>query len=292
MKKKKLRGYTGAVSGTVILLLLALLLPSIIFGFKDRRQLMVIQVEEGNGVSLSEIDTAYENELDKRLEKLLGMGREEIHVTAIAVDEREEEKLYTLLERVRKEEWMLLLRGVWFDLLGVDLDQAFSHLEEYKKYIVYSSDYQEGIALMLWYVEMKIEESGTRVQLLLDTQTDTLYYMAVTIGDKEGWKEYSQKGNRSISSSSYSSSYTELENRIFSDGFLAFFAEYYEDQRLQLNKAVIENHAGQESWRYPLSYGELVTDFLWGISYEDEAGPDMFIGIELIGSLIPEMLQN
>lgn len=290
MKKKRTNGYGLLIGGMALVVLLALFLPTVIFKVQDRYRLAATEIEEGNSFSLSGINADYEMQLEERMGKLLAMDGSSLKVTPIGNGEKEERELKELVDRLRNQEWLHIANGVAGLLTKVDIEETLSAVQSDKKYIVYGKkyivygdDYQDGIALILWYIDMYVGKTDTRIRLLADSETESIYYARISC---EGKIREKYKGVTAHIDSIYGIK-EELGGYI-----LDFYCKYYEDQKKDLEKVVTNGNTQLYSMRYPLSYGELGTDFIFEIGRDEEGNWDFSVGVELIGSLISEMLQN
>lgn len=62
-------------------------------------------------------------------------------------------------------------------------------VQDCKKYLVHGRDYQDGVALMMWYLDLYVESVDMRLRILVDTETDTIYYAKVTDGINKKMEE-------------------------------------------------------------------------------------------------------
>lgn len=250
-----------------------------------------MEVEERSSIDVSRINADYEKQMYERMSNLAVLDLETATVAAIDYEAKDDEEINGVLEDVFTGEWISRFNEITCGVYGDVLINAFLEIADCKKYIVYGEDYQDGVALMMWYFDIYMEECSARVRLLVDSETEDVYYIKVNFfEDQSVYKEYTN----------VSANYVELYD-LFEENVLAciwYYSDYYESNWQQNSSAKEEWYSNvkmdvtQLDGSYALPYGKNSLDFQF-ISTAGEAWkPDTEMGIALIGELIPEMMQN
>jgi len=244
------------------------------------------------------LDLSYEQNINARLSHFLNM--QEVMVTPIEYDFTDDSKLREVMEKVLKQGWF----GVPYDMsmvttyvLTVEFWESFpSAVQDCKKYLVHGQDYQDGVALMMWYLDLYLEPVDTRVRILTDTETNTIYYIKITEGVTKENDEYKVDKNR-------------IERLYYWADSVPYYFEYY-NSYYEADEASLDSEYGTYDdnvpWfiesetdgkeccevTFPLYYGELSTDFQIRAELGRGIYPNLTMGIPLIGEKIPEMMQD
>lgn len=300
--KRNMKTYGMCIGGVVLLIIAALLLPQIVFAVQDRYQITSTQVEKRNSLDVSQLNSVYEKEMNERMSNFAALSLQDITVTAI--DYNMEDDL-EVIEAILEQRWIEQLHYMTDYIFFETFQNALTvNLENCKKYIVYGNDYQEGVALMLWYIEMYVMDGEMKIRFLVDSETDSIYYLKITACDEQTDEIYYES---SKATAAYGESYDEslylLAESVSQS--IGYYGEYYEtglDQQLETDSVSgyyasdwytdVKVDSNQCIVTYPLFYGELSLDFLFEVTYGDNMNPDISMGIPAIGNLIPEMIQD
>lgn len=289
--KKNMKIYGICIGVMSLLVAVALLLPQIVFTIQDRHQMTRIKAERRNSLNISQMNSIYEKQMYARMNKVAAMDRETINITSVDYDIKEEAEIQVMLERISNQEWIDVLNEIIFYPIGEEFGKAEKDVKESKKYIVYGSDYQEGVVLMMWYFDIRLIETNIRVRILVDSETDSIYYIKITTDDELIDKKYDKDNEASTSNAM---DVTELLYAMAYQMpyYMDFYYTYYEAEVLFDNAAKVENSEQQCMVECPFLYGELSLDFQILVSYENGMSPNISIGITNIENLIPEMIQD
>lgn len=284
--KKNMKTYGICIGGMLLLVAVALLLPQIVFTIQDRHRMISTEVEIRNSLTVSQVNSIYEKQMCNRMSKLAAMDLETANITAIDYDIREEAQIEVLLERIFNQEWMEALNDMTLYSFGEMFEIGYKDVKKCKKYIVYGNDYQEGVALMMWYFDLYMTEIHTRIRILVDSETDSIYYIKITASD-----EQIDKGNIAYDTTigRHELLHAMTEQILF---YIDFYCTYYEGEKLEHLAEINVVEQQCTIIKYPFSFGEISLDFLVQAVYGSGKNPDISIGISNIANLIPEMIQD
>lgn len=282
----------------------ALALPQIIFSIQDKLRMEHIDAKARGNLDVLRLDLSYEQNINGRLSHFLNM--QEVIVTPIEYDFMDDSKLREVREKVLKQGWF----GVPYDMsmvttyvLTTDFEENFPALvQECKKYLVHGRDYQDGVALMMWYLDLYLEPVDTRVRILTDTETNTIYYVKITEEVTKRGEEYNVSGNQKVDKNRIERLYYWADSV---PNYFEYYYSYYEADEAALHSEYgtyddnmpwfIENETDGKEYcevTFPLYYGELCTDFQIRADLGSGIYPNLTMGIPLIGEKIPEMMQD
>lgn len=297
MGKKNMKIYAVSIVGILCLVILALFLPQIVFGIQDRYRMSNTEVEKRSGIDVSSINTDYELNMNARMSNFSQIDLESLVVTAIDYDGKENEEISDLLGKVFANEWVERLNDITYYLFQRELKPTFIDLKDYKKYIVYGKDYQDGVALLMWYLDFYLEEPAARVRVLVDSETESIYYIKIT-ADKEQYEK--QKGNVATDGIADSGELYSLFAESVTK-YMGYYIDYYESDT---DKAKYSGKNG-DYWytdmklddencifKCAFPYGATTLEFQFSATGGEGSRPNIEMGISVIGDLIPEMMQN
>lgn len=330
-KKRKgtVKSYCLSALGMALLLAVALLLPRLVFETQDNYRMNSTRLEKRDTLDIAYINSEYEKSMYERMHYLAGMEKEDIAVSAIRYDGKDEADRKNELQEILSQEWVFRLMEATAYFYGefYEFPQNLT-IRECRKYVVYGNERQnqDRIALMLWYYDLGIMgDADSRIQLLVDSETDSIYYIKLTSGN--GFPAAVQSDAATEADFSKDLILQEFQRQL---GYhLFFYNEYYEADIDELEKELLEkgvvvvdlpekeggnrqesgqqegdrqgsDQQGNEQWGNDrqgrvvrlLPYGELSLNFLFQADYGTGEKPDIFMGIAEIGNLIPEMMQN
>lgn len=288
MRKKNMKIYVASIIGMFCLVILALFLPQIVFGIQDRYQMNNTKVEQRSSINISQINADYELEMYERMSNLLLLDLEKVTVAAIDYDRKDDEELNALLERTLYGEWIDILNNITIYFFNDALTKAFIEVQDCKKYIVYGKDYQDGVALMMWYFDLYMKEADSRIRLLVDSETDSIYYIKIT--------SYSGQNGKASETTNAVTGYTTDKGTWFSTFVeillmhMAYYSDYYKaDDYWYIDSQWDDTNS---MCKYSFAYGETTLEFQFSATDGEGIKPDIEMGITSIGNLIPEMMQN
>lgn len=169
--------YGVSFGGLTLLVMLAFFGPQLVFAVQDQYQGERAWQGVRNSLDMETMSQTYE-ELRERLAMLADIeGDAQINVAGTEYEVNSE--FYAVLDNVMGTDSIYTLESL-AGLPGVDaLEKRAYTVNQWKKYIVYSDDYQKGttdILLSAWYAELETDE-GIRMDLLVDTVNYELYYI-------------------------------------------------------------------------------------------------------------------
>lgn len=302
MSRKNVKIYGICIAGMLLLVILAMLLPQIVWEVQDRFRINSVELQQRSSIDVSQVNSDYERQMYSRMSNLTELDIETATVAAIDYDKKDDEEMNAVLARVFTSEWIERFNETTYCIYQDALIRAFIEISDCKKYIVYGEDYQDGVALMMWFFDINMKEYDTRVRLLVDSETDTIYYIKITNYDEETKKNYYEVENYSKDNSMQVENYSK-DNRMLFGMFeknvltcLGYYSDYYEsnwhsdDWDYWYTQVRLDDT--QLNGKYVLPYGKKQLEFQFIATAGECMNPDVEMGITLIGELIPEMMQN
>lgn len=310
MKKKIFGTYILTVSALLVVIALAIFLPQIIFYVQDSYQVNQVDVINRDVYDIMEMQTAYSADITTRLKKLAEVGYG--NVTVSLVDKTIEfDEFYSILSEVRHSEYMDRLIGLSPDTFGDSMKElSAENLEECNRYIVYGPDYADGVILMFWYMKIFVPSISSYMELIIDSETHTIYYISV---DSVDGVAFVADENGSIEGHNVVEAPTETIEEVFiyntaqseviaiiAEGVPGEFASYYrmyygagtdamsyaEDVRLIADNSVLSENA--YTLAVPIEYDGISISLFFRFCAEAGfgQGPDISIGIPVIRHLV------
>lgn len=295
-----------------LLVAVAMFLPQIIFSIQDAYEMNHTQVQVRSNLDITQLNLTYEKDLNSRIRNFLYLKNK----TATVID-------YDASENSEVQELVLsIFHEQWFEPLGYNFQVIYEYINEIhyeknldsmisdcKKYLIHGADYQDGVALVMWYMDLDLSPLDIRIRLLVDAETNTIYYMRVTSAanqEKENTAYSGEKNQEEIlyfmlnvinSCYEFFYSYYEADDVGFDIEGIDV-AEYYmdstnataKDERVWFIDSMIQENQCEVSFYLP--YGELATDFLFHAEYNNGVYADVTMGLPIIGEMIPEMIQD
>lgn len=283
--------------GMGLLIMISLFLPQILFAIQDAYRMKNTETQARSKLDVVEWNAAYEKQLSTRLTNLLNM--QDRTITAIEYEFLLESEQGELLSEIFYEEWfgvlynhVVMTNYVYTD----DFDVALSFMvQDCKKYLVHGKDYQDGVALMMWYFDLYLTPVDTRIQILVDAETDTLYYVKITAEEGKDYLKENKFDKQRMEQLYYCAESIPYYFSFYYDYYEADAAVLYSDYGTYDEIPWFVERKIEDSYCevvFPLYYGELNTEFWFRAELGKGAYPDLIIGLPIIGELIPEMLQN
>lgn len=280
--------YSVCIIAMILLVIAALFLPQIIFSIQDKYRMMNTEAKTRNSLDIAQLDLDYEQQLNERLNNFFGMS----DTTVTAIDyEFEDSEWENLVESIFYQEWFIVLinNSLVTDYIYAAQfwDMYTVNIQDSKKYIVYGKDYRDGIALMMWYLDIYMESPGIRIRLLVDTESNTIYYVKITSDEKTD-----SIATDGVIDKEYFYYLAEIIAKHYD-----FYYNYYEADE-QYNE--VEETRGIKSEVddnileviFNLPYEHLNAEFLFRTEYKNGNYPDITVGFPAIGKKIPEIMQN
>lgn len=179
MKRKKIGAYIFSVSALILLIVAAVFLPQIIFTVQDSYQTNQVDVLNRDVLDILALETSYSADVYTRLYKLAysGIG----NLTASAVESSIGlGEFNNIIEEVRNSEYMEHLVTMVPDTFGDSLEYInASDVKISDRYIIYGEDYRDGVILMFWYMKIYLPTVNSYMELIVDSETYTIYYVSV-----------------------------------------------------------------------------------------------------------------
>lgn len=302
---KKIKTYGPFVLGIFILLWVALLLPQMVFKVQDGYR---FQGKNGESWEFSDnklVGAGYEKDMYQRMFVFAGKNPEDLTVSAISYGGKNVDEVVALLERVFAGEWMgtinEMTKGMYYEFLR---ETSTVTIRDCKKYVVYENTSLENILLLMWYLDIYMVGYDTSVRLLIDAETESVYYIAIS-GEGEAMeiKEgFNKEGT--IAYEEFDAFYGyEICNLALHN--IVFFDEYYDSGMEDLEGFPEEVWSSEWPWYVTrkeqkgkwgasvvMPYGNLSTDFEVEMSLGRNPWPDFRAGVRMICDIVPEMIQK
>ncbi len=294
--RKKIVLYGVCICGMMLLVLTAVFLPQEILRLQDYYRTNRTETEMRESPDISNVTSLYETNIHDRLKNFASMDKASATVAYIGYDMDAEGEMQTLVQNIFSQGWCLWIpQTVAYEFYGVDIINAPKKLNSCQKYIVYGNDYQNSIALIMWYLDLYIEDGNVRVQLVVDAETSSIYYMKITnryqyadiYGNVAMYDSASDKVVEKYDTEGMLQKQLEVLAEImtyFGDGYVSYYnAQWKGDVRMD----------GQNnSIQLSLDYEELNLDFAVQLTYSDVYEASVCVGIPAIGDLVFEMIQD
>lgn len=282
--------------GLALLVTAAFCLPLLVFYVQDGRKMGTVERGERENLYTKGLNADYGKSMQERLynfAKGLAAGRKyQVMETAFPEEYGSEEELWTrilygdtggLIHEIPG--WFYTWPNFYESILNADLDSGTGNrLISWKRYLVYDD---ETVFFVLWYIEFSEPEGENVVQLVMDEESGTVYYMqGIFLGDPSNPNpradRRTKKGRHSVGELfTYYEELLELRER---------FRDYYEAERPSEGPVDLTNDA----YTCFLQYGEneLMIELYYEAAakqYPDDRRPEIRAGIPAVGALIPEM---
>ncbi len=186
--RRKLFPYLMETIVIAVVVAAAISLPQIIFQVQDKLLCGGTTLGQRESMNVESLSTTYEISLGKRMQKFAeGLAEnEKYYVTSqeLTVDDTLTEYLYS----EKGLYWNVIIRFVEDYLLPPHLWDGTGYgyfVSQWKQYVIYNDNYEEGVNFILWYIEMQDAE-GAVLKLLADAEDNTVYGMKAEGSSKEG----------------------------------------------------------------------------------------------------------
>lgn len=175
--------YKSGLLVLILMLLLSLFAPGMLFALQDRIQFTSIRAGQHESWDSKNLVTAYEMSLPLRLNDFAKglQAQKSYYVTTLEPGSKKDAFDMVVLAEES------LLKYLQYE--GFELSY---NLEQWKRYVVYDKDYENGVAFLLGYIKLSLTDQAT-MELLLDAQTGTVYYVRVVNGI---WEETEKVQNK------------------------------------------------------------------------------------------------
>ncbi len=179
-KRKKIRFLPYAVELCVIAVVVAaaFFLPQIIFGVQDNLLWGDTSLGQRESMNVESLGTTYEVSLGKRMQKFVDGLTENQNFYLTSQELTANDTLRNYLYSEKGLYWDLIIRFVDDSLIPSEIwtessDWGYS-VSQWKQYVIYSDNYEEGVNFILWYIEMQDSDGGI-FKLLADAEDGTIY---------------------------------------------------------------------------------------------------------------------
>lgn len=181
-KHEKRMTYLICILAILILLIGAAFGPQLLFAVQDKRTQEKIVLGERNSMDMAALNESYTKVLRTRMMNFAeGMAEDKNYYAnateyAFGVDEES----YNILENgVLESEWVAFLGDIGMIPYLYDVIYPGYYVEDWKRYVIYDDDFENGVAFMAWYFDINAG-NGLRIKLLVDTEDYTLYSIQIS----------------------------------------------------------------------------------------------------------------
>lgn len=289
--------YGLCTAAMLVLIAAALFLPQIIFGIQDGYRMANTEVQTRNSLDISQLNMSYEQDLNTRLQNYFGMKNRS--VTVIDYDKfTDDSEVVEIAKNIFDSDWFwpIFYDSHYTDIIYSAEEQKSLELivTDWKKYIVYGSDYQDGVALMMWYLDINILPIDTRMRLLVDTESNTVYYMRIVSRESDNVGKEQAEKDKHLMMETMMAYYDFYIDYYHADHDLPSYEEYekyqdvaYSDVMLDIEKEVSEDKLGL---RFYMPFGEFSAEFLFQMEHKNEH-IEILMGFPSIADQVSEILQ-
>ncbi|MBQ7765236.1 MAG: hypothetical protein IJ397_00155 [Lachnospiraceae bacterium] len=295
MKRKKKAGSVWSIFILIISLALAVFLPKAVFMVTDYRQLDRIQFANRETFEVLTKESDYPREVNARMNRLAGIGYGNITISKIAksIDINE---FNVLIAGVKNQTYMKCLEEMMpITFNSVSARMNATDLKTCDCYIVYGNDYEDGVILMFWYMIFDIPELGGRMELIVDSETETIYYIRLLstqtptydavsteevnliLNGKDFYNQQKIPGTEAASLLSVVSAEVASVADMFPSYFTDYYCRYYGIYFLSSLDYGGENLSYTEaSFWENIAIGENVYTMAYALPYNNSAGNTIF----------------
>lgn len=312
------KNYIICVLLMLVLLIGAVTGPQLLFAVQDSHAQNDIYLGERDGMDVTALNSDYPRELQTRMLSLSSGLAEGRQYYAYATDYEVNEECYTIVENAvwlkEGQEWqdwaVILIDSIplfpdayyGFNTYGYDVTV-------WKRYVICDENFEEGVAIMAWYFEIRLSEE-MQIKLLVDTEDYTLY--AIWFDNIEDYYMYRFDTNLITMMSVYWLYYYDADNAvdkmyekyleemgvmddesvvasaIIGEEYATRSEEYNEDILAEKLKMLIST----KQYDLPLLYGENQLNWKLQMTEDDLSHtPKLCMGVQEIWELIPEFPQ-
>lgn len=308
VQKEKYKKYTACIVAMILLLLIAAFGPQLLFMIQDRHVQGDVFTGERDRMDLTVLNAGYTKVLRERLTNYAeGLQEERQYYTTVTEYEKDAE-CYSILENVLDREWLTFLNDIGLTYFIYDSVQTGYTVEEWKRYVIYDAELENGVAIMAWYFLITLNDN-VQMQLLVDVEDDTVYQVQILMTDEKYydldsfgipyediltvvplyWFYYYDAGDvtgewDSVEYDMYSEKNEKYKNYMMQNGFTSYNSAG--DTGISMEENAVE-------LRKELLYEEYFLQ--WKLRIEHEQGTQhgrISMGISDIAEIIPEFLAN
>lgn len=283
MKRNK-KVYAMVAAGLLFFVITACFLPQIVFQIQDTYWSENTFSEVRNGLDIEKLNISYERALKTRLSNFAQKDISSYYVAEMsaAIDDSAYEMLDTLLYQD-----MLLIMTQSMGFLPIVYEDY--SIDVLKKYVIYNDDYDQGIALIAWYIEYTTER-GSKIQILADAETETVYYLNGSVGIDNAYSDVQYLRQDFLD---YTNEWIYYVVDYFQSATNAIEEQAEESYENAVNSSVLTYYNDTLPERneidIPLVYDDCSLDFQILFSDNKDGSYQYSLGVEQIKNLIPEL---
>lgn len=317
MKGKRIISIVWGITGLLLTISLAVFLPQAVFMIQDYRQTSLVDVTTRETYEVLTTDAAYMQDVNARMGRMASIGYGDMEISKVERS-MDIEECMNLISGVKAQSYMVYLSDMLPSTFGEMLPYlSVTQMETCDCYIVYSDDYVDGVILMFWYMVFDMPELGYAMELIVDSETETIYYVRL-MGTVDNYNAESQDNTAMImdgkdyyeqinmSGLGYEELLLSMDEEVesvaekFPEYFDNYYARYYGIYSIHSPEESSDVHfpySGSYVWEncvvgekaytmaYALPYSTNIDGSLFFRFYVEksgESGPDISIGIPII----------
>lgn len=305
------------VIGTVVAA--ALFLPQLIFRVEDNILCNDTALGKRESMNVAALSTAYEKSLAARMNHFAqGLAEnKKYYATSQELTVNDELKEYLYSDRGFYQDYIQVFL---YYLVPFEIWEDYYSVVSWKRYVIYSENFEEGVNFILWYIELQ-DNDGGKFKLLTDAEDGTIYAIKTEDSSLSGsghyYKEFIEMlryGDRAIEAWAYFALYYKalsddrqdvfawaeqmgIDMRAVSEAdsgsYDAEIGIYNEDEvKRQILKAFSYQNEDESRIRFLIPYGDNELDAVLYIEEREKKSfylfPNVTAGIRQIYEMIPE----
>lgn len=177
--KKNVKSYIVCIIGLIVLIMIALSLPSMIFSIQDGYLTATVETETREPYDTETAEEAYPKDIAIRMSRVAQTrwGNMAVSVENMYIGQ---ELFQTLMAEIMSQDYMTILLSVENYGLTEALERiSVENLKVCDRYVVYGEDYTEGILLTFWYMKIYLPSVESYIEFIVDSETYSIYYAEV-----------------------------------------------------------------------------------------------------------------
>lgn len=299
--KQNTKRYAICMAGLVILVLGAFLGPQFVFAGQDRYHMENTWQETRNSLDIEKLSYNYEQSMMTRMENFArGIAEKRTYYTSF-MDCEANQEIGEIVAQALFHDWLYILEETGAVPFSVQpnriasveedgsitiIDNGIGRIEECKKYVICEDNFENGAAIIAWYVKINVRE-GVDLKLLIDAESNSIYYMEAV----------NRKGKIFESYATLPDALTYYLPGL--DDRYSYYREYYEAQAMERdnrygfdNQSMEKFEMAEQAFAWKLLYGDYPLHFEVNGQGDIKSNVRITAGIREIGEMIPEMMQE
>ena len=311
MKRKKNLSSVLSVLGLLFTIIVAVFLPQLVFAVQDYRQTSTVELVARESYEVLTSDAAYQQDINARMNNLASVDFGNVAISKIARS-MDINDCMDLVDSIKGQTYMTYLAEILPTTFGEVLPYiSVTELRTCDCYIVYNEEFTNSVLLMFWYMVFDLPGIGCQMELIVDSETETIYYVRLQGASEKGYVTESTESTDTIIGGEEYYHYLLIEDTMqeemlpamsaeieaiaenFPALFMDYYTRYYGNYHLvgdsSLSEAYIWDNVALGERVYTMAYALPYTDtsdgslfFRFHVEISEEYGPDISIGIPVI----------